>query len=171
MKSPVLLPLGPDWSSLGFSRGEEGYGSYSLIGNDREKARAVVFAFTSGEIWTIDAYSLQANYREDRKVVPLLDRSYRGVLVAYGKFLLSLGLKPPFRWIAGMESLKGRDLYMPTPAGQMRIWPGPDGKCLVDDVCVSGTYTPGDPPGPTLKPFFTKLYDGCCARRQDWQDA
>ena len=97
--------------------------------------------------------------------------SFRGALIKYGAFLEDIGVQPPFKWIAGMENLKGKVLYMPTQAGHMRVWPGPDGKCLVDVVSEFGLYTPGDKPGPTLKPFFTKLYNACATSRQDWQDA
>jgi hypothetical protein len=170
MKAPVLLPLGPDWSGLGFVRNNEGFGTYGVIGKERKIASAVVCAFTSGEIWTVDTYWLQANAREERYYIPPVEPSFRNSLTAYGKFLQNIGVEPPYRWIAGMESLKGRDLYMPTPQGHMRVWPGPDGKCLVDVVCESGSYSPGDAPGPTLKPFFSKLYNSCGISRQDWQD-
>jgi hypothetical protein len=167
LKAKILFPLGR-WSSLGFIRSEDGFGTYSVIERDRTVARAVLLAFTNGEMWTVDAYSLQACVREDQtKYIPNMETAFHSVLIAYGEFLLKLGIEPPFTWVAGMEELKGRNLYRPTQNGMMRVWPGPDGKGLVDIVAVSGIYTPSSAPGPTLKPFFSKLYESCGASRQD----
>jgi hypothetical protein len=92
------------------------------------------------------------------------------VLAAYANFLVKLGITPPFRWIAGMENLKNRLLYIPVPPGRMRF-PGPHGQCGEDVISESGLYSPGDPAGPALKPFFEKLYNACGVRREAWQDA
>jgi hypothetical protein len=50
------------------------------------------------------------------------------------------------------------------------MFPGADGKCMIDTVSETGLYSPGDMPGPTLKSFFVKLYESCGVSRQDWQD-
>jgi hypothetical protein len=91
-------------------------------------------------------------------------------LVDYSGFLDRLGIKPPYKWIIGMEDLKGRFLYRPTPANKVRIFQSHDGEGLVDEVMESGLYSPADPVGPTLKSFFVKLYQSCGLARQEWQD-
>ena len=70
-----------------------------------------------------------------------------------------------------MENLKGRLLYQPAPPEHYRLFPNHhDGECLEDEVIELGLYSPGDPPGPTLKPFFVKLYESCGVSRGKWQD-
>jgi hypothetical protein len=85
----------------------------------------------------------------------------------YSGFLDRLGIKAPHKWIVGMEDLKGRHLYRPT---KVRVRPSHDGVGLIPEVTESGLYSPGDPVGPALKPFFVKLYQSCGLSRQQWQD-
>jgi len=118
----------------------------------------------------VDSYWLETCKYDGRSTIPDVEHSFREALHDYGRFLEGLGVTPPFRWVAGMENLKGRDLHVPTRSGMMRGFPSPQGKCLVDAVTESGVYSPGDPPGKVLKPFFTKLYNSCAVSRQDWQD-
>jgi hypothetical protein len=172
VKNPLLLPLARDWRGYDFLRTHEGYGVYAFLAEQREKIRAIVFAFTTGEIWSADTYWLEA-YSDDQRrlMIPNEEMAFRKALVDYGQFLQRLGVTPPFRWIAGMENLKGRLLYLPSRPGYYRVMPGPDGKCTEDVISVSGTYSPGDAPGKTLRPFFQKLYDSCGIAREDWRDA
>jgi hypothetical protein len=170
MKQRVLPPLSRDWSGYGFLRGPDGHGIYASIGNQKEGARAVVYAFTTGELWSVDTYWLESMAREKRRIVPPVDEQFKVTLKDYSDFLLNLGIGPPYRWIAGMEDLKGRDLYVPPPPGRMRMTDKPQGKCLVAAVEVSGLYSPGQSVGEAMKPFFTKLYESCGVARQEWQD-
>ncbi len=152
-------------------RSHEGYGIYTFFPPQHEQIRAIVFAFTNGEVWGVDTYWLEAyKDQQDRPTIPAVDADFQKAMKNYGRFLQTLGIKPPFRWVAGMENLKGRVLYVPTPPNHTRVRPGPDGKCLIDVVNESGLYTPGDAPGKCLKPFFSKLYDSCGIAREDWQD-
>jgi hypothetical protein len=170
MQNPFLQPLSSGWQGYDFVRSHEGFGICSFFSDQRQQIRAVVFTFATGEVWSVDTYWLDAYKDADvRPTVPSDEASFRKALQHYASFLERLGVKPPFRWIAGMENLKGRLLYVPARPGYMRLG-GPQGKCLEDVIVESGTYTPGDPPGPTLKPFFEKLYNACGVSRQDWQD-
>jgi hypothetical protein len=172
MKTPFLSPLSRDWGGYSFIRTHEGHGVYSALPEQPATIRAIVFAFKTGEVWSVDTYWLGA-YSDDRSrfTVPSEELSFRKALVEYGQFLQRLDITPPFRWIAGMENLKGRVLYLPTRPGYYRAMPGPDGKCIEDIISESGTYSPGDSPGKTLRPFFQKLYDSCGVAREDWRDA
>src|SRR5262249_30096580 len=118
-----------------------------------------------------DTYLLDA-YRDaqGRPTIPQEEASFRQALQDYGNFLKSIGLKPPFRWIAGMENLNGRALYVPAPPGEVRLGYGPNGMCTTDLVTVSGLYTPGDNIARVLKPFFEELYNSCGVARREWQD-
>jgi hypothetical protein len=170
MKEPMLYPLSQGWGGYGFLRSHDGYGVYATSDDDRKTARSIVFAFTTGEVWSIDTHSLEA-FKDDRErlAVPNEESPFHEALKDYGRFLQALGVKPPFGWIAGMENLKDRVLYIPAPPGRMRL-SGPQGHCVVDTVIESGIYSPGDSPGRVLKPFFSKLYAGCCVSREAWQD-
>jgi hypothetical protein len=171
IQSPFLSPLSSGWRGYDFVRSHEGFGTYTIFAEARAQIRAIVFAFTSGEVWTIDTYWLEA-YSDDkgRPTIPAEEQSFRTALTSYAGFLVKLGIKPSFKWIAGMENLKGRLLYVPARPGHMRFFPGPQGKCIDDVISETGTYSPGDPPGSTLKPFFEKLYNACGVRREAWQD-
>jgi hypothetical protein len=172
MQTPTFVhPLTQEWSSFGSMRSIEGFGNFAAFTDRRDSSRAIVFAFTTGELWSIDTYWLEA-YKDNqgRPTVPTDEKSFRNALLEYGKMLERMGVKPPYRWIAGMESLKGRVLYLPPRPGHMRF-PGPHGKCLEDVVSASGIYSPGDPAGPALKPFFESLYNACGVSRESWQDA
>jgi hypothetical protein len=171
MRDPLLQPLSRGWGGYNFLRSHEGFGIYSILAGRRDEIRAIVFAFTSGEVWSVDTYWLEA-FKDDknRLTIPTEDSAFREALKDYGRFLETLGIKPPFRWIAGMENLKGRVLYVPTPPNHMRVRMGPDGKCLAEVVTESGVYSPGDSPGTCLRPFFSKLYDSCGIPREHWQD-
>ncbi len=172
MQSPMIQPLSPGWTGYDAVRSVDGYGICAFYRDQRDQIRALAFAFTTGEVWSIDTYWLEA-YSDDKgqPTVPSHEEhSFRVALVAYSKLLERLGIEGPFKWIAGMENLKGRFLYVPVPQGHMRFRSGPDGKCLEDMISASGQYSPGDAPGPALKPFFEKLYNACGVPRQDWQD-
>jgi hypothetical protein len=125
---------------------------------------------TTGEIWSIDSYWLRPHH-DGQKIVPAYaEQNIRQTLVDYGSFLNRLGIKAPYKWIAGMEDLKGRHLYAPAPPKHTRLFQHPDGEGLVDEVMESGLYSPGELPGPALKPFFVKFYESCSVSRQGWQD-
>jgi hypothetical protein len=172
VKNPAVLnPLSRDWHGYGFFRSHEGYGVYATLGDEREVARATVIAFTTGEVWSADAYWLEACKHDGHAVLPVEEGAFRQALADYGRFLQGLGLKPPYKWIAGMENLKGRALYMPSPPGRIRSSQQPDGKCLVDVVTMEGNYSPGESVAKALKPFFAELYNACGVSRQSWQDA
>jgi hypothetical protein len=168
MNSPPISPVSRGWTGASFLRSGEGYGVYTVFSDAPELARALVFGFTTGEIWSVDTYWLLK--REGPLVVPDVDQSFRQALISYGKLLQKIGITPPYRWIAGMENLKGRRLYIPVRPGYQRFRPSHDGECLDDVVTETGFYSPGDAPGPALKPFFSRLYESCGVSRQDWQD-
>jgi len=109
MQSPYVRPLSIGWGGYSDLRTHEGFGIYGALAGERGQTRAIVFAFTSGEVWSIDSYLLEA-YRDnkDRPTVPSDEKPFRVALAAYANLLVKLGITPPFRWIAGMENLKGR---------------------------------------------------------------
>jgi hypothetical protein len=147
-------------------RGPDGCGIY--ISRDPHSALSVAFAFTTGEIWSIDTAWLRS--LNGQRIIPTFERQLRRALTEYGGFLDRLGIRAPYKWVMGMEDLKGRLLYRPTRPNMLSFPQPPEGEGLVDEVMESGIYSPGDPVGPTLEPFFVKLYESCGIAREEWQD-
>jgi len=123
-----LTPVSNNWRGYEFMRSHEGFGIYSFL-DDQCIAEAVVFAFVTGEIWSIDAWWLDAMKREAPPAIPNVEKEFRRAMNAYCEFLLKLGIPPPFKWIAGLEDLKGRGIFVPAPPGHIPTFPGPHGKC------------------------------------------
>ncbi|MDE2164505.1 MAG: hypothetical protein KGJ53_15190 [Alphaproteobacteria bacterium] len=162
---PMLLPLAQSTGSLGYFRSDEGFGIYEILPPDSENSPSVVMAFTNGEVWGVDAWCLELTKRDDKSFVPPMERELRAALSNYANFLVRMGIEPPFRWEAGMENLSGRIIAhgnMP-PFNQ-------SGPCLKDVVVESGSFTPGESPAQSLRPFFLKLYDACGADRPPEMD-
>lgn len=170
MNSPIIRPMGVGWRGYDGVRGADGYGIYSILGDDRTLAAALVYVFTTGEVWAIDTYWLMPRIDPKDRLVPQVDNDFRGALVSYGSFLERLSIRPPYKWVAGIEDLRGRHLFLPTPPNHTRFRQSHDGEGLVDVVEESGLYSPGDPVGPALKPFFVRLYESCGVSHQQWQD-
>jgi hypothetical protein len=170
IKANILHPLTRSWSSYGFMRGPDGAGLYAALDQNREIAGAIVYAFTTGELWSIDTYWLHLLGSDKRNEVPQLDNELRQTLLEYGEFLKKLSVTPPYRWVTGMESLKGRNLFVPSRSGYGPVGQGPQGRALKDIVEASGTYSPGEPTAKVLRSFFTQLYASCGVVRQEWQD-
>jgi hypothetical protein len=169
--SPPIQPVSRGWSGFNYVRGSDGYGVYAVTNGDPSSALAVVFVFTSGEVWSIDTYWLRP-HSDGKKIVPAYaEGDFRRALVEYGSLLERLEIPAPYKWTAGMEKLKERILYLPTRPGYQRLFQSHDGECMEDDVVETGLYSPGDAPGLSLKPFFAKLYESCGVSRRDWQDA
>jgi hypothetical protein len=71
---PPWMPLSRDWRGFDFLRTHEGYGTYNVLQDDLATIRAIAFAFTTGELWSVDTYWLDA-YRDDqgRATIPRED--------------------------------------------------------------------------------------------------
>lgn len=121
MNSPPMRPVSRRWSGCDFLRGHDGYGVYVHHPDNRGSALAIVFAFTTGEIWSIDTGRLAPRSHEER-IVPAyteVEQDIRRTLVDYAGLLDRLDIKAPYKWIIGMEDLKGRHLYQPASPGQV----------------------------------------------------
>lgn len=160
-----LHPLGEGWSNFGSLRNQDGFGNYVSWG-EGDETPSVVFAFTTGEVWGCDSFILSA--LRNQNVIPPFETALRSALGEYAGFLERLGIKPPYRWITGMEDLKGRGVIDPT--GRMALYRGPLGSCLEDVITYEGIYTPGEPLTAALRPFFVKLFDSCGVERPPQMD-
>ena len=59
----VVSPMSSGWHGFNYVHGSDGYGVYAFT-DDPACALAVVFAFTSGETWSIDTFGCGARQRE-----------------------------------------------------------------------------------------------------------
>ena len=162
----LLLPLTHRHSSYDFIRAEDGFGCYG-IQKDEALTSATTFVFTTGEVWGIDSAVLDLGDMHERRVIPNVADVFSSALTEYSEFLSRLGVTGPFKWIAGMENLKGRSLaIIPPPQGALTF--PIQGSCVTDVVAAEGIHANGDPPLSSLHPFFALLYDRCGIRLPEW---
>lgn len=146
------------WTNLRYLRAEDGFGTYSVNNlGDTEWTDSVAFAFETGEVWIIDTFILGA----DTQGLPFLTIAPEFVrtLERCGVFLRSLGIAPPFHWIAGIEGVKGRILRLPQVNILSEFSSG--GICLSDTIKAEGTYDTQQSPGKALQSFFNQLFHKC----------
>jgi hypothetical protein len=157
--SMCLQPL-MNSNDLGYLISEDGIGIYNGFNYSNGITQGVAFAFVTGEVWGIDTFVLNLNnsiYFMD--IAPQLIRRFG----EYVTFLRNLGLKPPFRWIAGFEGISKMTLEYPSPPGFSRFGSGPI--CMSNTVADGGFYEETEEIGVTLGPLFDKLFKKCGSQR------
>jgi hypothetical protein len=162
-----LMPMNDATVSYGYIRAEDGFGVRAMLADQKDRTFWAVFAFNTGEVWTVDSYLVAATRDQTSPSIPLDEASFARPLENYSAFLERLGLEPPYRWIAGIDGIKGRGLHIPAPQGRISP-PFPRGSCVVDCVSESGLHTLGDAGKQSLKPFFDAIYDKCGLERPAW---
>ena len=118
----------------------------------------MVIAFTSGEIWAVDTSWLRW-WEGKIWLNPVVDL-FSKKLEDYSSFLQSLGVEPPFGWIAGFEDIEGLLLDYEAPPGRFKI-PGLEHACLTKQFEQSGQFFPSDGACNALRPFFEALCHKC----------
>jgi hypothetical protein len=146
-----LSPL--NWGDIGFVRADDGFGVYARFREEDAETNSVAFVFETGEIWAIDTGMLsiasQFVYFGD------VQNAMCGVLPHYTRFLHDLGIEPPFRWIAGLDGIKGRQLDVQPPGeGISRL-----GEAFLKNRIVGhGSYDGAQEPHAALGPFFREVF-------------
>ena len=121
------------------------------------RAGAVVFAFTDGEIWVTDTEMLAAT----PQLIPFNEAAFAKTLEQAAGFLSdSLKVAGPYRWIAGLEGVKGRAI--PVPNNRFGMTRGP---CADELIEFDGSYEQGQDPGPVLEAFFDRVFEVCGVSR------
>lgn len=149
----TIMPLYRRYEGLGYVRAEDGIGFYVPNPNRPHETWSTSFAFTTGEVWAVDAFPFK-----DSSAFFLDEEAFEIVLRTYTVFLQHLGLKPPYKWIAGIDGLKGKVLDVPMRPGGTGVC-RLGGSCVADSVCETGTYALGGDPQESLRPFFEAVYD------------
>jgi hypothetical protein len=109
----------------------------------------------------VNVYALAAG-----EGIPYLEQWFMQSLVLYVNFLKDgLGIAPPYRWIAGLEQVKGRRLQLAPPAaGRFNLFPNV-GQCVSDNVVAEDIVDPESDIHLALNRFFKLVYDRCGVER------
>ena len=150
--SGLLRPLGVGDvpASIGFMRAADGVGTY--VNMESSKTKWTTFAFDTGEVWGVDAFSMTAVTNN----ICLDEAEFGMSMDNYSNFLRELGIDPPYRWIAGIEGTKGRP--MATQTGRTYSIRG---MCHADSIYTEGQKLVEQSGREALKPLFLKIFD-CC---------
>lgn len=162
----LLLPLG-NFSGWNYVRSESGYGYMPSMSNENDPVPAVILAFKSGEVWTVYTGPLSVVHSNVPNLEPMFIECFQRCI-----HFLRRGLKvvPPYRWIVGMEGLRGKKLWKVAPQGRSYMDPT-TGPCLTDTVTERGVLREGDQWQLALNPFFRKLNDAFGWQRLDHMDS
>lgn len=142
----------------GIVRVRDGDGcGYGNVIEPQKQAALLAYVFTEGEIWLIDAWHL--GYLPN--LIMLDEKKYADSLTQCAQFLNEqLNIPGPYRWVAGMENVKGRYLTPPD-----KILARKQGPCGAEVIEEGGVFGIGDNPVDSLEPFFEKIYDQCNVSR------
>jgi len=162
----ILLPLGNYGSSWSYVRGPDGFGYVPGGPGESTHTPAVSFVFKSGEVWTIFV-GLFAAQDHFLNVETMFAERFADCV----RFMRDgLGIALPYRWIAGIEGIRGKRMQRFAPPGRGLVTPYTR-QCLEEVVTETGLLRDGDTIQFALKPFFLKLYDACGEERGDHMDA
>ncbi len=146
-----VMPILHMAQSIGFVRGSDGGGFYSVEGGTT--TRSVAYVFKTGEIWLVDSWLAQVPY------VELNENAFTEKLRRCADISINrLALPGPYQWEAGFEGISGR----------MLVLPGFDrarGTAVEERVYAVGRLTPEGDPVKSLEPFFEKVFDCFGVRR------
>ena len=141
----------------------DGLGRY-LMAYDLPKASAVSFFFRTGEIWSVDTNPFfspdeQITYFAFHEARSFLPKS----LALFGELLNDAQIRPPYKWIAGLEKVAGVRLN----AGDPRTFFFNQTSFMADDVVASGSYTPGEGSEEAIDEFFEAMFSECGQQRPE----
>jgi hypothetical protein len=148
----AMMPILHMAQSLGFVRGSDGGGYYSVDGGNL--TRSVAYVFKTGEIWLVDSWLEQMRH------VELDENAFTETLRKSAEVSTNrLKLVGPYQWEAGFEGIFGRELVLPGPSNWS--W----GTAVEKRVHAAGQFALGEDPAETLRPFFEKIFDCFGIRR------
>lgn len=148
--SRMCLPLNHhDASNVSLVRGPDGFGT--CVDLKQGYVPAVSYIFETGELWTLDTSKMTEEYKkslffgEEDFVTALRD----GIDV-----LQELGVTGPYRWMAGIEGIKGKE-FLPIGYSLRRSNPS----FVADEVSASGEVHSSKDAKSALEPFFKAVFD------------
>lgn len=133
---------------------EDGFGVCNRVDHSQGNITSgITFAFITGEVWGIDTSLLNFDdtiYFDE--IEKYLTRGFRG----YTTFLDNLGIKPPFRWIAGIEGVLKMRLAFEGQGSFSHYFDGPI--CMSPTVADGGLFEGTEDASAALAPFFDKIF-------------
>jgi hypothetical protein len=144
-------------------RAEDGVGTCIINSAEEHQTDFVAFAFKSGEVWAISTYPLRTN--PDDLFVVVIEQMLTETLPVFAQFLTTLGMRSPYRWVAGLAGVRGRQLEYPVAPGRMRIPGWGSHKCVSEHIISEGSYDTVQSPTNALLPFFNEIYEKCGIER------
>jgi hypothetical protein len=157
-----LMPLAATAGGYSYVRAVDGFGIFRSIPHESNEISSLVFAFETGEIWSIDSDWLAY----DKKRFHFVEDDFVRGLRDYTRFLKGLGISSPYRWVAGIAGTKGRHFDYPVRSGYVRDGLGP--RCAADSIEAEGQYDSVQNVTTALLPFFKKIFDMCGLPRPDY---
>jgi hypothetical protein len=152
MQSIGTVPMFMGFPSAGAVRASDGWGMFALIPGE-SGTPAVSFVFRDGEIWIIDAFTLPSS----PGIMFVDEPKLEATLQHCAAFLQNyLKVPQPYRWVTGMEGIKGRHVILSHDRLQRRLGP-----CASDVIEEEGLFRVGDEPKEILEPFFDEVFDQC----------
>jgi hypothetical protein len=162
----VLQPF--IFSSLFILRAEDGIGACNLLTPDASETNSVAFAFETGEIWAIDTWVLAAD--PTKIMITELEKHWVQRLKDYAEFLDRLGLRGPYRWIAGLSGVAHRQLAYLLAPGKNWLPDRHGPECLAEQIVSEGSYNREQSPISALLPFFELIFRKSGLRRPEYLD-
>ena len=140
---------------------EDGFGVCNSIDQSKGNVTSgVAFAFITGEVWSIDTTLLSFDdkiYIDE--IAKYLIKGFRD----YTRFLDNLEVKPPYRWIAGIEGVSRMKLVYEGQSSFSHYFNGPI--CMSNTVAEGGVYDGTEDASAALAPFFDKIFKKSGAER------
>jgi hypothetical protein len=150
-----LIPygMGRGGADIGWLRDNDGFGTRVMVSEPKDEALWASFIFETGEIWGVDAFTMGASngyiFIDQPGMVEALTR--------YRQLLQRLGIAGPYKWIAGLEGVKGRSI---APANAASTF-APRGAALADVIVDGGELLADQDPAAAVRSFVARAYDRC----------
>jgi hypothetical protein len=162
----ILLPFG-SFSGFSYIRSADGFGYVPSMAHGGDPVPAVILAFKSGEVWSVYVGPLLLLH----DTLPNMEAFFVEGFIRCVFFLRdALKIDLPYRWIAGMEGMKGKKMQRIAPPGSGGYMEQFTGVCLEDLVMEKGLLNASDAVQLGLRDFFRKLYDAFGSERPDHMD-
>jgi HNH endonuclease len=132
-------------------RSHDGIGRYEAIGLG--EAYTTTLLFRKGEIWSIDT---RMSPSEPMRffAIGLVRSGIPQLLKMATETLVALGVPAPFRWIVGVEGIRGFQLAYETNQGPPIFAP----RIQADHAIASGLHAPGDEPKNIVDAFTDAVF-------------
>lgn len=149
-----LCPISEGSTVFGI-RADDGFGLCPPFATESNIATSLVFAFESGEVWSVDTDQLRFG-----QTIPFIEDIYAARLQSYARFLRNLGIEPPYRWECGITGVKGYRLQVPERPGFYRPGLGPQ-YLSTNPIRAKGKFDAKESAKGSLLPFYKEIFDRC----------